>query len=259
MNDELKRYNLFGWDYEMFNPLSQQGIDWHLKWARITGGPILELACGTGRLLKEIACEGYEIDGIDLSQNMINLAWKQLNRLPKTTRYRIRLLQLDMSKFHLGRKYPLIYITDNSFRELKSTEKQLSCLKCVYDHLDPGGKFLMTERQFDTSQFVNGRLEIPKSKPVQNPETGEYVSRKIDLSLTKGGTWIEGVMIYHITQPDGTDVFDNLPFNAPLLSVDDYLELFSKSGLGAEVYFDYKKNIPGEGKRILCFVCTKVN
>ena len=78
------------------------------------------------------------------------------------------------------------------------------------------------------------------------------------VNITREGSWIEGVMMYQITQPDGTEAYENYPFNAPLFSVNDYLELFSASGLSAEVYFNYKRQLPSQGKDVLCFVCSKV-
>ena len=55
MTDQLKRYELFGWDYPIQAPLSDEEVAWYLKFARETGGPVLELACGTGRLLCRLA------------------------------------------------------------------------------------------------------------------------------------------------------------------------------------------------------------
>ncbi|MFQ6041221.1 MAG: hypothetical protein ACE5PV_10230 [Candidatus Poribacteria bacterium] len=41
----LKRYELFGWDYDRYRELSEQEINWYEKFARRTGGPVLGLAC----------------------------------------------------------------------------------------------------------------------------------------------------------------------------------------------------------------------
>ncbi len=59
MNTDLKRYELFGWDYEHHSPLSKREVAWYKRFAHRIGGPVLELACGTGRLLILIAKEGY--------------------------------------------------------------------------------------------------------------------------------------------------------------------------------------------------------
>ena len=65
MQTGLKRYELFGWDYEHHCPLSEQEANWYKRFLRKTGGPVLELACGTGRLLTCLAKEGCDVVGID--------------------------------------------------------------------------------------------------------------------------------------------------------------------------------------------------
>ncbi|MCP4641528.1 MAG: class I SAM-dependent methyltransferase [bacterium] len=65
-NDQLKRYDLFGWDVAEHNPLSEEEVAWYLHYARATGGPVLDLACGTGRLLYRMAEEGCPATGLDL-------------------------------------------------------------------------------------------------------------------------------------------------------------------------------------------------
>ena len=62
-------------DYAEFYDLGAGGLDdvpFYLEYARQCGGPILELACGTGRILIPIAEAGYEIYGVDLSVNMLD-------------------------------------------------------------------------------------------------------------------------------------------------------------------------------------------
>ena len=159
MRNGFRRYDLFGWDYEFFNPLTKSGIEWYMKWAKRHGGPILELACGTGRLLLELAKAGYEIDGIDLSETMLGNAQERINDQPQEIQSRIRLYKMDMSHFNLDREYSLIIIADNSFRELKKTNQQRSCLQCIHQHMRADGKFLMTERRFDISHLFNGAFE----------------------------------------------------------------------------------------------------
>ena len=56
-----KRYKLFGWDYEFHCPLKKEGIDLYryISFIKETGRLIFELACGTGRVLYEIAKKRY--------------------------------------------------------------------------------------------------------------------------------------------------------------------------------------------------------
>ena len=61
----LTRYchEALAWEYDYRHKLAPGELEWYLKYARLTGGPILELACGAGRLLIPIAQAGYRIHG----------------------------------------------------------------------------------------------------------------------------------------------------------------------------------------------------
>ncbi len=257
MDYDLERYDRFGWDYEHHVPTDDRERTWYERFARRTGGPVLDLACGTGRLLGPIASAGFEVVGVDLSQTMLDLARQRIAELPTAVRQRIQLLRQDMSRFRLVRRFGLAYIADNSFRELKTRSQHLSCLRCVYDHLRPDGTFLMTERRFDPASFVDGRKAFPGSEPIQNPATSEQVSRRIEIELSEDGKWIRGVMVYKTVHMDGRETTHPCPFESPVLLTDDYLALFGEVGFSANVFAGYEER-PDDGEHpTLCFVCSK--
>jgi len=255
----LKRYELFGWDYKFYGRLSKQEVDWYKKFAHRTGGPVLELACGTGRLLISIAKDGYEIAGIDLSVNMLDLAKERVSQLPPDVQKRIQLHNGDMSNFQLDRRFGLIFIADNSFRELNTKEQMLLSLKCIYHHLRAGGKFLVTVRRFDPTRFVDGRREWDWSEPIRHPATGDSVRRKIETQLIKDGKWIRGLMFYETIHSNGSKTFEECPFEAPVMLTDDYISLFSEAGFSPSVFVGYEEQEDDGTNPILCFVCDKIN
>ena len=109
----------------------------------------------------------------------------------------------------------------------------------------------------DTSHFENGSCNIPWSSSIQHPETGEVISRKIDLTLTNDGTWIRGVMTYKITKSDRSETYETCTFEAPLMTIDEYMSLLSESGFTADLYFDYRQHLEPKNKDTMCFVCRK--
>src|SRR5438876_428277 len=78
-------------------------------------GRVLELACGTGRILIPIAEAGVPITGLDLSPAMLDLARKKIAALPDATRQRINLIEGDMAAFHFDAPFNTIMIPFNSF------------------------------------------------------------------------------------------------------------------------------------------------
>ena len=255
MSDQRKRYDLFGWDYPHHAPLTKEEVTWYVKYARETGGPVLDLPCGTGRLLCRIAEAGFEVTGIDLSGTMLDIARKNVAALPAEARRRVKLIKADMSDFHLDRRFRLVYIADNSFRELTDRDSQLACLHLVREHLGPDGVLLVTERRFDSSLYPDRRRAFDYGDPFVHPETGESVRRKLALDFSPDGRWISGAFTYEVTQPDGTVTEVRCPIDSPILMMDDYLALFAEAGLAAEAFADYTETPADGAERLICFVC----
>jgi SAM-dependent methyltransferase len=90
--ETLLRYDAFAWHYE--GSIGDRSVDDDLTWyARRGRGPILELACGTGRVALSLARAGLRVLGLDLSEPMLRIARRkaQLGGLEKQTAFIRRL------------------------------------------------------------------------------------------------------------------------------------------------------------------------
>lgn len=254
MPRDLARYERFGWDFELHNPLSDEEVAWYLRWAEATGGPVLGLACGTGRLLCRVAVAGFEVVGLDLSAAMLALARRNATRLEDAAGLRVRLVQDDMASFELGQRFGLITIADNSFRELQTREQLRACLDGIRRHLEPRGRLLVTERRFDPAQYAKGPRLLPWSEPCRNPETGEVVARQVELALSTDGRRLRGTMHYRVLEPPPERIID-LPIDVPVLQLEEYLSLFEEAGFSAEAFGGYDGRGSEEAGTHWCFVC----
>ncbi len=81
---------------------SQKDVPFYLAEARIAGGPLLELGCGTGRLLIPLLSTGFEVSGLDASAAMLEVAKQKREQLSPELASRLQLYQGDMSSFELG-------------------------------------------------------------------------------------------------------------------------------------------------------------
>ncbi|MEO6873205.1 MAG: methyltransferase domain-containing protein [Opitutaceae bacterium] len=130
-----------------------------------SGGPVLELGCGTGRVLLPIAERGVACAGVDLSPAML----EQFRR--KAGAEAVALTCAPMESFALGaQRFPLIFSAFRAFQHLDTVDQQLACLACVRAHLEPGGAFA-----FDV---FNPKLE--RMALASEPET-------MDLAFTYDG------------------------------------------------------------------------
>jgi SAM-dependent methyltransferase len=109
--------------------------DFYRELAREGAGPVLELGCGTGRVLLRIAEDGFPCSGLDASRHMLD-ALRAKSRFPN-----LRLVHAPMQRFDLGHdRFTLIFAAFRVFQHLYTVEDQLACLACVRRHLAPGGR-----------------------------------------------------------------------------------------------------------------------
>lgn len=129
-------------EYYDFDHDTQVDVEFYLDFARQCGSPILELACGTGRLVIPLAEAGFEVYGVDLSENMLSVCRRKVGA--KNLADRVHLTPANIASFDLRRQdFALVYIPVRSFMHLFTPQDQLSCLQRVYRHLRPGGCFIV--------------------------------------------------------------------------------------------------------------------
>lgn len=114
-------------------------LEFYLATAREARGPVLEVGCGTGRVLIPTLQAGVDIDGIDLSPAML----ERLRGKAAALGLSPRVTAADMRDFTLERRYERITIPFRSFMHLLTTGDQLRALRCIREHLEPGGRLVM--------------------------------------------------------------------------------------------------------------------
>jgi SAM-dependent methyltransferase len=117
-----------------------------LEWAGRCGGPILDLACGTGRLALALARHGYPVVGLDINPEFIEQARREQRRLGPEVAARVRFEAGDARAFHLPERFGLILMMDQAFKYLLSHDDHLDCLQGVREHLREDGRFLVEHR-----------------------------------------------------------------------------------------------------------------
>lgn len=115
---------------------------WYLDKVDAFGGPVLDLACGTGRLTIKIAEQkGVHVTGIDQSKGMLAQFTRKLAQVPENVQHLIHFEQQPMDSFKMEKQFNLVLCCDAFFHNL-SVESQINCLLHVRDHLTPEGRFV---------------------------------------------------------------------------------------------------------------------
>ncbi|HEV7649554.1 MAG TPA: class I SAM-dependent methyltransferase [Actinophytocola sp.] len=151
------------------------------------GGPLLELAVGTGRLAVPLAEKGLDVVGVDVSEEML----AQLAKKSST----VTTVVGDMTTVALEREFAVVFVAFNSIFVLPTQEDQVRLFRNAAAHLRPGGRFVL------------------ETVPVSGPKRGETTSFRVSkvetdrLTVTAGetdpvtgfytGTWV-------VFEPDGT-------------------------------------------------------
>jgi SAM-dependent methyltransferase len=147
------------------------------------GSPILELGCGTGRVLLPLARQGYRITGIDASAEMLERARAKI--AAEELGERAILAQQEMVKLDLGERFNMAFAALNSFAHLHTTEEQLQALAQVRHHLNPGGLLILDMFNPDIGRLLDTRGEVVLARTMTAPDTGHrlmrFYSEEVDL------------------------------------------------------------------------------
>ena len=122
-------------------PTLQGDVEWYCEKARLSGGPVLELGAGTGRVTLPMAANGISVYALDTDDGMLARLRAKVSASPPEIRSRIAVSHGDMRTFEIAERFPLIVCPFRAFLHNLTESDQLACLSRVQQHLKPGGRF----------------------------------------------------------------------------------------------------------------------
>ena len=151
-------------------------VQFYVEEAQEAGGPVLEIGCGTGRILLPTARAGVDIVGLEPMASQLEVLREKAAELPDEAARRLELVQGPVEELDLGRAFPLITIPYRTFQHLLTPVDQREALERLYQHLEADG--LLVFNTFDPLQdLVAGGWNQPLRKDTDfiDPETGRQV------------------------------------------------------------------------------------
>jgi SAM-dependent methyltransferase len=223
--------------YHAHHHRSLEDLPFWLGLASQAGDPILELGCGTGRVLIPLAQAGYHTIGMDNDPAMLKflqtLLGPDMGHSPE-------LIEADISEFDLARKLPLIILPCNTFSTLKN-EQRLGCLKCVSKHLQNGGIFGVSIPNPELLLRLPARSQPEIEDEFIHPATGNPV--QVSSSWQRKKNTFTVTWTYDQLLPDGT--VDRMEVNAAheIIDLSTYQADFENSGLViSELFGDFDRS-----------------
>ena len=118
-------------------------VAFYERLARETGGGVLELACGTGRIALALAEMGLEVTGVDISEGMLSVARRKVAARPASLQRHLTLIHQDMSQLNLDRRFGFVFVPARSFQHLLTIDLQRQALEAIHRHLEPTGRLVL--------------------------------------------------------------------------------------------------------------------
>lgn len=256
-------YDEFAEYYDHVLPYrNRDDVGFFVDLARAASGPVLEVACGTGRVLLPCARAGAAMVGLDLSSGMLDVCRQQLAHETPEVRNRVELHHADMRRFDLGRRFGLITAPFRGFQHLLTVEDQQQSLRAIRGHLAEEGRFVLD--LFNPSMPFLGDerwLVNPLVEPAFSMPDGRSVVRSFRIVERDYFMQVQQMeMAYDVTWPDGRVERRASRFSLRYLFRFEAEHLLVREGFRIEaVYGDYRRHPYGETEYPgdLVFVCGK--
>ena len=150
------------WDLFRGDTSQWEDRSFYLEIIAESGQPVLDVGCGTGRLLLDYQSQGVDIDGVDISSDMIEICRQKAKKMELVP----RLYLADMETMSLPRQYRTILVPSSSFQLVVESERAKKVLSNLFSHLLPSGTLVMPfmkvwKEGFDNSWRQTGEKNRP--------------------------------------------------------------------------------------------------
>jgi SAM-dependent methyltransferase len=186
---------LYDWEHDRY----RLDIPVHLGFARRFGGPVLELACGTGRVLGPLAQAGFACTGVDSSAAMLERARERLARLSDA--HPVALVEQRLEALALDGRFRTIILALDSFGLLIDRATQLRALRAARAHATHDGRLILDVANGN----LRGSAEVPEELmhdlTLPDPDTGRPIT-KFFLRRARPDEQVDELMFFYDEQDE---------------------------------------------------------
>jgi SAM-dependent methyltransferase len=223
-------------------------VEFYVEAAQGAGSPVLEVGCGTGRVLIPTARAGLDIVGLDLSPHMLTVCRQRLEDESEAVKSRVRLVQADMRDFDIGQRFTLATIPFRPFQHLLTVEDQLSCLASIRRHLIDEGALILDVFNPSLDFLVNRPIgeEFGEEPEFSTPDGRRITRRHKTVAHDCFSQVNHFELVYQVVHPDGRQEHLVHAFPLRYLFRFEAEHLLARAGFRVEhLYADYDKSAYG--------------
>lgn len=231
-------------------------LDLYLALAGRTGGPILELGAGTGRLTVPLAAAGHDVTAVDVDPAMLERAAARARAAGEATRRRLTIVEADLLGLSLpsAGTFRLALIALNSLFLLATRDAQLEAFRTLAGHLAPGGLAVVDVWLPDADDLArfDGRLILEYER--RDPETGRLVTKTAAAQHDATTAVVNLTVIYEEGDQGATPVRWIRRDALRLASADELRDFADRAGLTLETIagdYDLGELGPGSERAIV--------
>jgi SAM-dependent methyltransferase len=230
----VSRYDLIAHLYDPWSASVVEDIEFYVDLAVRSGGPVLELAVGTGRLAVPMAAAGVDVIGVDLSAGMLEVAREAAAAAGVSVDLRLG----DLRDPPVDGTFPLVVIAFRSLLHMESDADRRTALRAVHRLLAPGGRFV-----FDV--FAPAPDDISETH-------GRWIER--EPGIFERADWDEDARRLVLSvRGQGAETSLSLAW----VSVPEWRVLLHEEGFTVEGLYGWFDRTPWAGHEDSIWVCTR--
>ncbi len=240
-----------GIHYDLINSDITDDILFYSKQAWIYGSPVLEIACGTGRITIPMANNGFEITGIDISQPMLDHAKQKSSCLENEPVF----LKEDCRDFNLNKQFNLIYFPFNSITHLHDLSDIEDCFTCIKKHLTKEGRFILSVFNPSLKVLIRPQDKLYPVMEYKNPDGPGKITIK-ESNKYDNATQINHILWHFFSNSKKPDQI--VPLNMRMFFPEELDALLKYNGFEIKnKYGSFEKSSFNSDSMIQIFICSK--
>ena len=233
---EVSPYDSIASLYDRWNTSVVEDIDFYTEESLLSGGPVLELGVGTGRIAIPIAQAGVRVIGIDSSARMLERCRERAGATGVA-----ELLDLHLGDLRdppVSGSFPLIISPFRTFLHLRSDDERQEALDRVQALLQPDGRFV-----FD--------VFAPSARDVAETH-GRWLEREPGIEERADWSWEERTLLLRVRGDEGQTRMD-----LAWISLPEWAELLDRAGFSLDACYGWFDRRPYSGDEDMVFVARR--